>query len=118
MDEFLTSLGMTIEFHAFDAVNLGRIAQLINKTNQFNLTTRRYTQSEVKTMSRSPDCLTFQIRLRDRFGDNGVIGVVVARKKDAIYDIDTWLNLPSHRVTALGRKELGQDRNIVGPIAE
>ncbi|PDT78968.1 hypothetical protein CO675_01515 [Bradyrhizobium sp. C9] len=42
-------------------------------------------------MSRSPDCLTFQIRLRDRFGDNGVIGVVIARKKDTTYDIDTWL---------------------------
>ena len=91
MEEFLASLGMTIEFHAFDAVNLGRIAQLINKTNQFNLTTRRFTHSEVETMSRSPDCLTFQIRLRDRFGDNGVIGVVIARKKDTIYDIDTWL---------------------------
>ena len=91
LDDFLTSLEMKIEFTPFDSVSLSRITQLINKTNQFNLTTRRYTQSEVETMMQSADNLNFQIRLVDRFGDNGIIGIVIARCKDAVCDIDTWL---------------------------
>lgn len=91
MDEFLTSLEMKIEFTPFDSVSLSRITQLINKTNQFNLTTRRYTQSEVEAMMQSADNLTFQIRLVDRFGDNGIIGIVIARCEGSVCDIDTWL---------------------------
>jgi FkbH-like protein len=82
---------MKIEFAPFDAIGIGRITQLINKTNQFNLTTRRYTRSEVENMSTSSDFVTFQIRLLDRFGDNGIISIVIARHKDASYEIDTWL---------------------------
>ena len=91
MDEFLISLEMKIEFLPFDTVSLGRITQLVNKTNQFNLTTRRYTQSEIEDMMRAPDILNFQIRLVDRFGDNGIIGIVIARCKETVCDIDTWL---------------------------
>jgi FkbH-like protein len=91
MGEFLASLEMKIEFAPFDAIGIGRITQLINKTNQFNLTTRRYTRSEVENMSTSSDFVTFQIRLLDRFGDNGIISIVIARHKDASYEIDTWL---------------------------
>jgi FkbH-like protein len=91
LDEFLISLEMKIEFLAFDTVSLGRITQLVNKTNQFNLTTRRYTQSEIEAMMQSSDILTFQIRLVDRFGDNGIIGIVIARCSETVCDIDTWL---------------------------
>lgn len=91
LDEFLISLEMKIEFNPFDPVSLNRITQLINKTNQFNLTTRRYTQSEVESVMQSADILHFQIRLVDRFGDNGIIGIVIAPCKDSVCDIDTWL---------------------------
>lgn len=91
MDEFLASLEMKIEFVPFDSLSIGRITQLINKTNQFNLTTRRYTQAEVETMMKSPDVLAFQVRLIDRFGDNGIIGVVIVRREGKTGNIDTWL---------------------------
>lgn len=91
MDEFLLSLDMKIELIPFDSVSIGRVTQLINKTNQFNLTTRRYTQSEVETLLEAPDVLTFQIRLADRFGDNGIISIVIARCEGAVCTIDTWL---------------------------
>jgi FkbH-like protein len=87
MDEFLISLEMKIEFIPFDSLSLSRIAQLINKTNQFNLTTRRYTQAEIEVMMKSPDILTFQVRLADRFGDNGIMGIVILRCKGAMCDI-------------------------------
>ena len=66
--------------------------QLINKSNQFNLTTRRYTDEDVLAVMADPDAFGLQLRLLDRFGDNGVIAIVIGRlqaNKD-LY-IDTWL---------------------------
>ncbi len=92
LEGYLASLEMTIAFRPFDAAGRSRIAQLINKSNQFNLTTRRYTEADVIEIERDPDCFTLQIRLADRFGDNGMIGVVIARaRQPAIWEIDTWL---------------------------
>ncbi|MFV0277946.1 MAG: HAD-IIIC family phosphatase [Parahaliea sp.] len=91
IDEYLASLDMTLEIRPFDALGRQRIAQLINKTNQFNLTTRRYTEAEVQTMESNPDCITAQARLTDRFGDNGMISVVIGRVDGDSLDIDTWL---------------------------
>lgn len=91
LDEFLDSLNMKASFLPFDALNRGRIAQLINKTNQFNLTTRRYTESQVKEMESDASLFTLQTRLRDRFGDNGIISVVICRTKGSEWIIDTWL---------------------------
>jgi FkbH-like protein len=92
LDDFLASLDMTIEFRPFDSVGRQRIAQLINKSNQFNLTTRRYTEAEVEAAQRDRACFTLQVRLTDRFGDNGMISVVVCRERgDAAWEIDTWL---------------------------
>jgi FkbH-like protein len=91
MDQFLTSLDMTIEFGPFTPLNAVRVTQLINKTNQFNLTTRRYTQSQVEAMMASPDVITLQARLLDRFGDNGTIAIVIARVNGTACEIDTWL---------------------------
>ena len=88
---FLQSLQMEISFKPFDASGRNRIAQLINKSNQFNLTTRRYTASEVATVESDPDVFTLQVSLKDRFGDNGMICVVICRPEDDAWIIDTWL---------------------------
>jgi FkbH-like protein len=91
LDEFLTSLEMTITFAPFDQLGLERIAQLIAKSNQFNLTSRRYTASQVAALAQDPDIFTLQVRLDDRFGDNGMICVIVCRKHQTVWEIDTWL---------------------------
>jgi FkbH-like protein len=101
VDAYLASLDMTITFQSFDATGRARIAQLINKSNQYNLTTRRYTEPEVKAVEKDPEVFTLQVRLADIFGDNGMISVVICRPADdGVWDIDTWLM--SCRV--LGRK--------------
>jgi FkbH-like protein len=83
---------MSITFAPFDAVGRSRIAQLINKSNQFNLTTRRYTETEVQAMETDPHLLTLQIRLKDKFADHGMIGVVICRSTSPLlWEIDTWL---------------------------
>jgi FkbH-like protein len=92
LDAYLASLAMTITFQPFDAAGRARIAQLINKSNQFNLTTRRYSEQEVKDAELDSNCFTLQVRLSDTFGDNGMISVVICRTAGAtVWDIDTWL---------------------------
>jgi len=92
LDTYLASLNMEITFQPFDATGRARIAQLINKSNQFNLTTRRYTEAEVALAEADPACFTLQVRLVDSFGDNGMISVVICRQTDAAtWEFDTWL---------------------------
>ena len=92
LDSYLRDMEMVIHWAPFDRVGLQRIVQLINKTNQFNLTTRRYTEAEVAALLKDPDALTLQLRLADRFGDNGIIGIVIGRKNGAgEMALDTWL---------------------------
>ena len=91
LSSYLGSLQMRAIFSSFDSVGRRRITQLINKTNQFNLTTRRYTESEVTAFEQSRSGLTLQVRLIDRFGDNGMISVVVCRPDGTDWLIDTWL---------------------------
>lgn len=93
LTSYLASLDMEIVFAPFDETGRNRIAQLINKSNQFNLTTRRYTQNEVAALETDPSIFTLQVRLRDRFGDNGMISVIVCRpgSDDGEWEIDTWL---------------------------
>jgi FkbH-like protein len=101
LEAYLASLEMTITFQAFDATGRSRIVQLINKSNQYNLTTRRYTDPEVVAAEDDPKVFTLQVRLSDIFGDNGMISVVICRPGAAgDWQIDTWLM--SCRV--LGRK--------------
>jgi FkbH-like protein len=101
VDAYLASLDMTITFQPFDAIGRARIVQLINKSNQYNLTTRRYTDPEILDAENDPEVFTLQVRLGDIFGDNGMISVVICRPSAAgVWDIDTWLM--SCRV--LGRK--------------
>jgi FkbH-like protein len=92
MAAYLRSLEMQLIWTPFDSIGLSRIVQLINKTNQFNLTTRRYSQAEVAEMMADRHYVTFQIRLMDRFGDNGMISVVIGRIADnRTLELDTWL---------------------------
>jgi FkbH-like protein len=101
VEAYLASLDMTITFQPFDAIGRARIVQLINKSNQYNLTTRRYTEPEVAEAERDPEVFTLQVRLADIFGDNGMICVVICRTAESgVWAIDTWLM--SCRV--LGRK--------------
>jgi FkbH-like protein len=79
LDGYLKALGMTLKSGPFDDVSLPRIVQLINKTNQFNLTTRRYTEAEVRAVMNDPKSLTLQLRLIDKLGDNGIIGALILR---------------------------------------
>lgn len=88
---YLESLEMRASIAPFDEVGNPRITQLINKTNQFNLTTERYTELEVTAIASDPDRLGLQIRLSDRFGDNGMISVIVCDTGAADWTITTWL---------------------------
>ena len=92
VDAYLASLNMEITFQPFDQTGRARVTQLINKSNQFNLTTRRYTESEVAAAQGDGKALTMQVRLSDRFGDNGMISVVICREQSPrTWEIDTWL---------------------------
>jgi FkbH-like protein len=92
LSTYLSQLNMQLIVRRFDRIGLQRIVQLINKTNQFNLTTRRYTDDEVSHVMGDERSLGLQFRLVDRYGDNGIIAIVIVRMtvdNDAL--IDTWL---------------------------
>lgn len=91
IDEFLASLEMSAKVEAVSNVNVERVAQLIARSNQFNLTTRRYSASDVLAMACREDWVTCAISLKDRFGDNGLISVLLAKIAGSDMIIDTWL---------------------------
>jgi len=91
---FLNSLDMKMIAENFNAIDLPRITQLTNKSNQFNLTTRRYTQEDLAAFADSDTAITLSFRLIDKFGDNGLIGVLIALSdvhNRGVLHIDTWL---------------------------
>ena len=90
-NEYLLSLEMKGEIKAFSPVYIQRITQLTNKSNQFNLTTRRYTQPEIEAISANDNYITLYGKLEDTFGDNGVVSVVIANIENSVCDIDLWL---------------------------
>ena len=93
LESYLDSLKMELTVGRFEDVDLPRVAQLINKSNQWNLTTRRYSEAEVREAHADPRALCFHFRLKDTFGDNGIISVVIARRaaEEPVFEIDTWL---------------------------
>ena len=91
VEAFLQSLRMTARLGPVTPANVERSAQLVNKSNQFNLTTKRTTPAELLAKSRDPDWLTLTVALADRFGDNGLISVVLANRDGDALAIDTWL---------------------------
>lgn len=91
LGDYLASLDMVCSIGRVDPISRSRVAQLINKSNQYNLTTRRYSEAEVESTEKDPARHAIQIRLVDRFGDNGIISVIIAHKAKDVWTIDTWL---------------------------
>lgn len=90
-EDYLTSLDMTADISAFSPEYFRRITQLTNKSNQFNLTTRRYTQNEIEEIARNGDYITLCGRLSDKFGDNGIVSLIIGRIQGSELYIDLWL---------------------------
>ena len=109
LPSYLAGLRMELLWSPFDAVGRGRIVQLINKTNQFNLTTRRCVDAEIERLSARADVLAMQFRLKDVYGDNGMIAVVVGEIAGTNLSLEMWLM--SCRV--LGRQVEDAMMNVV-----
>ncbi|MGB9696382.1 MAG: HAD-IIIC family phosphatase [Ignavibacteria bacterium] len=91
-DEYLESLHMLAKVETFNDFNIPRVAQLTQRSNQFNLRTIRYNAEEIKKMSESESFLTFAFSLRDDYGDYGLTGIVILNKqKSSVYFIDTFI---------------------------
>ena len=88
---YLDSLEMKGTIRPFESVYMARIAQLTNKSNQFNLTTRRYTQEEIERTAADPAFVTRYGKLEDRFGDNGVVAVSIGEVKGDALELVLWL---------------------------
>jgi FkbH-like protein len=123
LESHLLSLKMQMICAPFDRIGRSRITQLINKTNQFNLTTRRYTESEVEAFEVVDEHMTAQIRLVDRFGDNGMIAVIICIPEGPDWHIDTWLmscRVLNRKVEAatlnylVGRAKAAGVRSLIG----
>jgi FkbH-like protein len=90
-EEFLESLELTMEFIEVGEEHVGRVAQLTNKTNQFNVTTIRRTEADIRALIAADDHLVRAMRVRDKFGDYGLVGVAILRADDDLWEIDTFL---------------------------
>lgn len=110
LGDYLAGLEMVVDIEPADAVSLPRIAQLTNKTNQFNLTTRRYSEAQLEAMRNNGGHIYFA-RVRDRFGDYGLVGVLIALPGGrAAWEIDTLLL----SCRAMGR---GVERAVLAYVA-
>lgn len=89
--EYLLGLEMEAEIDDFTPVTLPRIVQLTNKSNQFNLTTKRYTQSEMTEVTADPNRIRLYGRLKDKFGDNSIVSVVIGEVVEDTLYIELWL---------------------------
>jgi len=90
-EDFYRFLEQEAEITPVTPATLARISQLTQKTNQFNLTTRRYAEPQISEMSANPACQVLSIRVRDRFGDHGLVGVSITRDEGETCEIDTFL---------------------------
>ncbi|HHX57993.1 MAG TPA: HAD-IIIC family phosphatase [Clostridiales bacterium] len=90
-DDYLLGLKMTATIEGFKPVYLERIVQLANKSNQFNLTTKRYTEGEIQKIYQSDDYVKLYGRLTDKFGDNGVVSVVIGKIEADTLNVELWL---------------------------
>ena len=115
LDSYLRELDMRLVCGEFDKLNLPRIVQLIARSNQFNLTTRRYAEDDIVAVAADPKAFGLHLRLLDRFGDNGIIAIIIGRlRDDADLEIDTWLM--SCRV--LGRQVEATTLNLIAERAK
>lgn len=89
--DFLKSLNMVSTVSSFTKFNTPRVAQLSQRSNQFNLRTIRYTEADIVSLAKDPDVIDLSFTLEDRFGNNGLIAVVIMKKQDAdTLFVDTW----------------------------
>ncbi|MGH9832141.1 MAG: HAD-IIIC family phosphatase [Blastocatellia bacterium] len=91
LEDFYRSLAQEIEIAAVNSQTLARVAQLTQKTNQFNLTTRRYSEQQIAEMAVDSSCRVYSARVKDRFGDHGLVGVAIIREADGAWEIDNLL---------------------------
>jgi len=92
LEDFLRSLEMKAVIEHANEFSLPRITRLVNKTNQFNLTTRRYTDAEIKEMSKNRNEFNiYSLRVIDKFGDEGIVGVAIIRKNLQTWTLDSFL---------------------------
>ena len=91
LDSFLKNLKIKVEIKKADAFTIPRISQLTQKTNQFNLTTKRYSEAEIKNFSENRNYFVYSVNVRDKFGDNGLTGVIILEKRGEIFIIDSFL---------------------------
>lgn len=108
-EDYLGSLEMELTIAPFDALGRARIAQLIAKSNQFNVTTKRYSEAEVASFEGNPGYLAWQVRLKDRFADHGMISVVIVACGQHEWHVDSWIM--SCRVL-----ERGVEQAVMGEI--
>ncbi len=101
---YLHDLKMQAKIAGFSEFTLPRVLQLIQRSNQFNLTTIRYSEAELKDISTDANCVPICIQLTDRIGDNGIIAVVILRQQAQEMHIDSWIM--SCRVLGRGVEEL------------
>ncbi len=91
LEDFLRGLGLRVTVREATDFDMPRVVQLIGKTNQFNLTTRRYTDAQVREMSDSGDVAVYCMAVSDRFGDEGIVGVAIVRKGAEEWVVDSFL---------------------------
>ena len=92
LEDFLKSLEMKVVIKHVDDYSLPRIARMLNKTNQFNLTTRRYTDAEIRKMKETKDEFkVYSLQVCDKFGDEGIVGVAIIRKEAKTWTLDSFL---------------------------
>ncbi|HWB82779.1 MAG TPA: HAD-IIIC family phosphatase [Bryobacteraceae bacterium] len=90
-EDFYRSLQQEVEIAPVNSLTLARVAQLTQKTNQFNLSTKRYTEQQIAEMSRTGGWLVYSLKVRDRYSDNGLVGVAITWDHDGTCEIDTFL---------------------------
>jgi len=91
IDEYLEALNMEVTIEKANSFNIPRISQLTQKTNQFNMTTKRYSEEDIKQFSNSDNFLVFSLKVEDKFGDSGLTGVAIIEKKGKKWVIDSFL---------------------------
>jgi FkbH-like protein len=91
IEDFLRTLDLKVRIKPVDDFDTPRIVQLIGKTNQFNLTTRRYTDAEIKQFREEDTSVVYSMAVMDKFGDEGVVGVAIVKKKDDDWWVDNML---------------------------
>ena len=91
LDEYLRNLEMRLQVVSPDPLSQARMLQLLQRTNQFNLTTRRYSEAEFRDLVSSPACRVYGLRVQDRFGDNGLVGLAIVRIAEGGWYVDSFL---------------------------